>query len=291
MRARYVLTKAHLLLAAALMLLVGGTQRVVAQDNPPQQAHTDAVVAALVDATKTPDATVRKEALSLLGQFLEGRPNVMAAFVDAAKDEQSSVRQVALRRLVKIEDPSPELLAIIVKQGVEFGDLGSQRIRLGVARYAGGISRFGERAIPHLIEVLESDADRDAKIGACEVLSAMQKEGASGIPALLTVVGDNREASAIRVAAAEAATRIAKSADTPPREAPREPAWERALAYAKAFVLHNDANEDGKLSKTEWPRTKLVDLVAADANGDEVLTAEEIAEEITRPKLNAENTN
>ncbi len=57
---------------------------------------------------------------------------------------------------------------------------------------------------------------------------------------------------------------------------------DREAKYAASMVSSNDKNNNNVLEADEWPSTKLVDLNAADANGDGKLTVEEITAQLKK---------
>lgn len=246
-----------------------------ADDAKAQDAQqSDTVVEAIMEAAKSGDAWVRKGMIEVLGRSVNERPAVVELLVDATEDADSQVRYMALQQLLKVNNASPELVAVIVKRGIEFGERSA-------GRGGNAISRYGELAVPHLIDVLKSDAETSDKYNACDALSNIGSAAKPAIAELLILVRNEKENKEVRIKAASAATMIAQAADVAAQDKPAgATADNRQLRYAEALVARHDSDSDGKLAKSEWPQTKLFYVEAADVNQDGFLTVEEIAAQI-----------
>ncbi len=218
----------------------------------------DAVLSAILAATKDADGSVRQVAFSALTQIGHQDEAVNSAILDGLSDGEHKVRLAAfyaLRELVL--DPEVRTKGLI--ELLDDGQLSSVALQ--------EFERVGDAALPQLLKLLEDDNKRSGAILALGRLGPAAKP-ATGF--LLEAMKDDDPI--IRARAASSLGSIwapEKSMETGSTRA-------RYHAYAQQLVKNHDADKDGVLSKDEWTNAQFsIDHSAVDGDKDGVVTAAE----------------
>jgi len=157
----------------------------------------------LLEKMKSPDATVRADAVEDLRTLGNKAKSAMPVLMALLKDPSARVRFAAASALVRMDAKQAGALEVL-KQGLAAGEARERRDAAGAAGFTG----MGGRALAEKLTALLKDPDEGVRMTALESIAALGPAAGKAAPALTAMLDDVE----LRVDAADALGRIGAEA-------------------------------------------------------------------------------